>query len=438
MADVFKGYHRELAKKAVAIKVIKRGNSEDPAARERFREEWAACGQLDHENIVRSYDAGEMNGQLFLVMEFVDGESLHDYTTRCGGLPVWEACSLIQQAAEGLRHAHECGIVHRDIKPGNIMRRSKDGLAKIVDFGLAKVTQDNGTNATVGTAECMSPEQEKDSDHADIRSDIYGLGCTLYFLLANRFPFGSRKDKVSVEEIQRAHARKPVPSIANADIPPGLWAVLEKMLKKKPGDRFQTPAEVAVALEPYTKRGSNPPPWPWWAIIATVLAISAIGALSVGALMFFLGGDPPNGGGGGGGGGGTLQKVVIVFDTLDQGKKGDDKTTGEEGTGVFVEVYEDGTGEKLVSIEGEAKDIKYGKHETHNIEILVAPGIPRSRCEHFRSRIGMKAPLEDDWHFKAKVELIFSEGPTIWNHLEDATLVSENGDLVWAPLERVP
>ena len=217
-----------------------------------------AAASLSHPHIVTAHDAEEMAGTHFLVMEFVEGEPLDRWLARHGPLPIAEACTYIRQAALGLQLAHEKGTVHRDIKPHNLMR-TEAGTIKILDFGLARVireaAQPAGDHITaegtvMGTADYMAPEQGRDSHRADIRADIYSLGCTLYHLLSGSVPF---PQGTTIGKILKHTVARPEPlSSHRADVPPELVRVLDKMMAKKPEDRYQTPGEVAVALEAFT------------------------------------------------------------------------------------------------------------------------------------------------------------------------------------------
>lgn len=259
MGVVYQAEHR-MMERQVALKVINSKLVESDDAIERFQLEVKAAARLSHRNIVTAFDADVAGDSHFLVMEFVEGSSLWDRVKRKGPLSVLHACNYTMQAALGLQHAMDQGMVHRDIKPNNLMR-TKKGVVKILDFGLAKfanhqlaVKEDTAltsASATLGTPDFIAPEQARNSRNADIRADIYSLGCTLYFLLAGRAPFptGTIMEKVV------AHFEREPDSLRaiRSDIPAELAAVISKMMAKDPDDRFQTPVEVAEALALFGK-----------------------------------------------------------------------------------------------------------------------------------------------------------------------------------------
>lgn len=251
--------------RCVALKILPKERLRNPGAVARFQREMKAVGKLDHPNIVRAYDAGEVDGKHFLAMELVDGLDLSHLATRFGALPLADACELVRQAAEGLEHARSHGLVHRDIKPSNLMLSAK-GQVKILDLGLAMLAEESAANdeltaagQLMGTLDYLAPEQAEDSRAVDIRADIYSLGCTLYRLLAGEAPFSGPKFNTPLKKIL-AHARsRPEPiRESRPEAPEALAAVLERMMAKAPDDRFATPAEAAAALEPFTA-GSNLP-----------------------------------------------------------------------------------------------------------------------------------------------------------------------------------
>jgi hypothetical protein len=246
-----------LMDRRVAIKVINPSILAHPTALPRFQAEVKAAAKLDHPNIVRAYDADQVGDLHLLVMEYVDGISLAARVGEKGPLPVVHACHYIRQAALGLEHAFERGMVHRDIKPGNLMR-TPSGQVKILDFGLARLRETEAesrgltaSGAFMGTPEYVAPEQAQDARKADIRSDIYSLGCTLYYLLTGRPPF---EEETAVQMIIAHIERQPPPlDKLRPDVPKELATVLANMLEKKPSKRYQTPSDVAKALLPFTK-----------------------------------------------------------------------------------------------------------------------------------------------------------------------------------------
>jgi serine/threonine protein kinase/formylglycine-generating enzyme required for sulfatase activity len=245
----------------VVIKVINRALLDQPGTLERFHREVRAAAQLSHPNIVTAYDAEQAGELHMLVMEFVPGQSLAEVLQKKGPLPVAHACHYMRQVALGLQHAHERGMVHRDIKPQNLVLMPK-GQVKILDFGLAKVVSERASdkgltasNAYMGTPDYCSPEQATDARSADIRADLYSLGCTLYCLLAGRPPF---QEETAVKTIL-AHLQKepqPLPEL-RPDVPERLWRVVARLLVKEPGQRYQKPSEVVQALAPFVKVASK-------------------------------------------------------------------------------------------------------------------------------------------------------------------------------------
>jgi len=211
--------------------------------------------RLGHPNIVQALDANELDGRHFLVTEFVDGVDLSRLVRSGGPLPIPDACEIVRHAALGLQHAHSHDLVHRDVKPSNLMLNSA-GIVKLLDLGLARLRPETPVEADVttsgqimGSADYMSPEQCLDARDADARADIYSLGCTLYFLLAGRAPFSGPECDTFAKKIV-AHAREPIPPICR-DIPSGLAAVLERMLAKEPEDRPPQAVDVVAAVTPF-------------------------------------------------------------------------------------------------------------------------------------------------------------------------------------------
>jgi tRNA A-37 threonylcarbamoyl transferase component Bud32 len=266
MGVVYKARHR-LMDRTVALKVLRPGLLDRPDSVERFHREFKGAARLVHPNIVTAYDADQAGASHFLVMEYVPGTGLARLVEEEGPLPVARACTYVRQAALGLAHAFECGMVHRDIKPHNLM--VVQDRVKILDFGLARFVSETPAEEAVagseaddpadrltlastvmGTPDYIAPEQARAAHTADIRADIYSLGCTLYHLLAGHapFPHGSAVQKV------KAHLEQTPPSLTalRPDVPAELVRVLERMLAKDPAERYQTPGEVAEALEPWT------------------------------------------------------------------------------------------------------------------------------------------------------------------------------------------
>jgi serine/threonine protein kinase len=260
MGAVYKALHVELGK-IVALKVLP-ATLMDEVSIARFKQEGRAAGRLDHPNIVTIHDAGRLEGIHYLVMAFVDGTDLARLVQSHGLLKVADACEVVRQAAHGLQHAFERGLVHRDVKPSNLML-ARDGLVKVLDLGIARsfaetpaVERLTATGMLLGTADYLAPEQWENPNAVDTRADIYSLGCTLYHLLAGYPPFGPGYGSILTK--MRAHLEDPVPPIAEArpDIPAELVNVLETMLAKNREERFSTPGELAEAIQPFCA-GSN-------------------------------------------------------------------------------------------------------------------------------------------------------------------------------------
>jgi serine/threonine protein kinase len=256
MGAVYEAEHRVM-QRPVALKVINRAYTASAAALERFRREVRAAARLSHPNVVTTYDAEDAGETHFLVMEYVEGIDLGRLVQEHGPLPADRACEYVRQAARGLQHAFEQGMVHRDLKPQNLMR-TPDGRVKILDFGLARFASEaadaaglTSTGIVLGTVDYIAPEQADNAHQADIRSDIYSLGCTLYHLLAGQAPFPTG---TSLQKVMAHVNEKPQPlSELRDDLPEGLMPVVERMMAKDPKHRYQTPAEVAFALEPFLR-----------------------------------------------------------------------------------------------------------------------------------------------------------------------------------------
>ena len=257
MGDVFKARHKRM-KRFVAVKAISPRAVDSPQAVARFHREVEAAAQLEHPNIVTAYDAREVDGQHYLIMQYVDGEDLSTLVKQRGPLPVHETLGCILQAARGLEYAHEQGIIHRDIKPANLLVRKKDGKVKILDMGLARLqaAEADGqqldeltvSGQIMGTVDYMPPEQAIDTRKADARSDIYALGCTLYRILTGRTMYAG---ETAMQKLL-AHREEAIPSLSAArrDVPPELDAAYQQMVAKEPSDRPASMAEVIALLEP--------------------------------------------------------------------------------------------------------------------------------------------------------------------------------------------
>ena len=257
MGAVYRARHVKTGQE-VALKVLPPPTADKPQAVERlverFRRESEALRRLRHENIVAFYDFNEFQGVHYLAMEFVDGIDLHTHITNKGHLEPKEASYILLQAARALHHAYKQGIVHRDIKPSNFLLTRKEGRlqVKLTDLGLARREVDNEEfrltreGTTVGTVDYMSPEQARDSNSADIRSDIYSLGCTFFHMLTGQAPFSEG----SLAERLVKHMEADVPDIRtlNPNVSPALAKLVARMLAKDPADRYQTPRELMEAL----------------------------------------------------------------------------------------------------------------------------------------------------------------------------------------------
>jgi hypothetical protein len=286
MGAVYLAEHRKM-ERLVALKVISAALVNNPETVRRFQQEVTAAARLPpHPNIVAVHDADHLGDLHFLVMEYVEGENLAAYLAARGPLPPAEACDYVRQAALGLQHAHERGMIHRDIKPHNLMR-TPQGQIKILDFGLARCAREHDrarthltqTGVVMGTADYMAPEQANDSRTADIRADVYSLGCTLYHLLAGRvlFPDGGVIDKII------KHAVEPPPPLAalRPGLPAGLVRAVEKMLAKDPARRYQTPAEAAEALAPFMTSVTNAEPEPLTVLPAEAPSLPPLTVIAV-------------------------------------------------------------------------------------------------------------------------------------------------------------
>ena len=275
MGGVYKAVHA--LGQTVALKILPASRAVDQRLLGRFRREARLLVRLDHPHVVKAFQVGEAGGRHFIVMEFLEGETLDRVAARRGKLPAPEAVRLVRQALAGLQHLHERGMVHRDLKPANLMvvpgggETTRGGVVKILDIGVGRGLAGEGggepidhgltvEGAVVGTPDYMAPEQARDARAADVRADLYSLGCVLYHLAAGRPPF----DGAGVMTQILKHATEPPPPLTlfAPDLPPGLQAVVFRMLAKNPADRFPTPAAASAALAGFEAPGDEVDPGP--------------------------------------------------------------------------------------------------------------------------------------------------------------------------------
>ena len=251
MSTVYLAEH-VLMQRRVAIKVLPRQRVDDTSYLARFQREAQAAAALDHRNIVRAYDVDNEGDIHYLVMEYVEGRDLQQMVKQDGPLDPAIAAEYIRQAAEGLAHAHQSGLIHRDIKPANLLVDQRN-VVKVLDLGLALFADEGRASLTVaydenvlGTADYLSPEQALNSHGVDARTDIYSLGCALYYLLTGHPPFPDG----TLPQRLMAHQKSPPPDISleRPNVPPDLIEICNKMMAKKLDRRYQTAQEVADVL----------------------------------------------------------------------------------------------------------------------------------------------------------------------------------------------
>ncbi|HRF00912.1 MAG TPA: Hsp70 family protein [Pirellulaceae bacterium] len=261
MGQVFRAKHRRMDR-IVAVKVLEPGSDDGDQHYRRFLREVRTAARLAHPNIVTAHDADESGGRCYLVMEYVEGVDLMTAVRRDGPLPVAKAIDCLLQAARGLQHAHSHGLVHRDVKPANLLL-ADNGVVKLLDLGLARLTdrekrsEESGSldgsspGRLVGTVDYMSPEQAEDPRAADRRSDIYSLGATLCYLLTAEPPY----PREHWWGVLVAHRTERIPDLRRTrpDVPAGLQSLFEKMVAKHPDDRFATMADLIAALAPFAE-----------------------------------------------------------------------------------------------------------------------------------------------------------------------------------------
>jgi serine/threonine-protein kinase len=256
MARVYLATDTRLRRR-VALKILSPDRVNSRRAVARFQREAQLGAQLQHENLVRIYDTGESSGRYYLVMEYIEGNTLENLIAEQGSMPPAQAVRLVRHVALGLEHLHRKGLIHRDVNPRNVLV-TRDGTAKLADLGIAvdladqeRVTREG---ATVGTLDYLAPEQARDSHAADIRSDIYSLGCTLYRLIGGQVPF---RVPSLAEKLLAHQTMNPTPlNHLVPDLSPDLAEIVARMMSKSPDQRYAAPIQVAQALRPF-EIGSN-------------------------------------------------------------------------------------------------------------------------------------------------------------------------------------
>ncbi len=263
VSQVFKAFDTR-RKCVAALKTIKSEHLTNTEAVARLQREMRVIAQLSHPHIVKAFDVDLVNERHYFAMEFVEGTDLGKLLKLSGPLKVPQACMYVRQAALGLQHAHEHGLVHRDIKPGNLLVTAGGASIKILDMGMARLQlsvkpdeapldQLTVEGVLIGTSDYLSPEQAKNPRAVDIRSDIYSLGCTLYHLLVGQPPFAG---KTVLEKIYKHQKEDPNwELLLKATNEPLLVELVKKMMAKKPEDRFETPVQVAEKLASFAHAG---------------------------------------------------------------------------------------------------------------------------------------------------------------------------------------
>jgi len=354
MSSVYRA-RDELLERRVALKVLHPQHSSDPEYVARFRREAQAVARLSHPNIVTVIDRGEFEGSQYIVLEHVDGATLKQLVEEEGRLPVTRALALTHQVARGLAFAHEHGIVHRDVKPQNVLV-DEDGRARVTDFGIARSLDRNDgltkTGTLLGTSDYIAPEQAG-GRFADERSDQYSLGALLYELLAGRPPYPGE----SFVTVAMRHVNDPVPSVRDVrpDVPERVDAVVRRAMAKRPQDRYPSTEAMIAALEACMAEEAGAgadrtqalriePATPVWAAPRPgrrrrggrraawlVVALVAVAGGAVALVLALTGGDGgPGRAGDGGNGGGSGEPAVRVSAVADYDPAGDDTEHPED------------------------------------------------------------------------------------------------------------
>jgi serine/threonine protein kinase len=331
MSSVFRAHDRLLDRK-VALKVLHQQYTEDAEYVERFRREARAVAALSHPNIVTVIDRGEHENRQFIVFEYVDGENLKALIGRRGPAPVATALELAMQIARGLSFAHQRGLVHRDVKPQNVLLNG-DGQAKVTDFGIARsldvqhgMTQ---TGTVLGTSDYIAPEQAQ-GQRVDEHTDVYSLGVVLYEMLTNEVPFPGE----NFVAVAMRHINEAPPSIRDKrpDVSPRLEAAVQRAMAKRPDDRFHSMTDFCRELEanladsqgdtvpaPVVRRGPRRGPNPWPIVLALVTLIA------IGAVVAYLLANRSNGSPGAAPGGGVVHGLSAIgaYDPFGTGGEND-------------------------------------------------------------------------------------------------------------------
>jgi serine/threonine protein kinase len=262
MSKVYLCEHSDMGHR-VAMKVLSKQSGKDKSLVARFIREARVAAALNHPNVVRAHDIDSTGGTIhYIIMDFVDGVSLNGLVRQRGKLKPAHAAHYVAQAACGLQHIHEAGLLHRDIKPGNLLV-DRDGVVKILDLGLARLQEDEerltakyNDGAILGTADFIAPEQSLVNTEVDHRADIYGLGCTFYFMLTGNVPFPGNIAKKLIGH----QTKEPEPvSMLAPETPPELERVVKRMMAKKPKDRYQSAAAVLRDLAKWLEVEVPPP-----------------------------------------------------------------------------------------------------------------------------------------------------------------------------------